>query len=130
MSDHLRTALADTSAENIHGIGLMLGECARAAQEDGQPEWLLFHTLRDDLDAPAVAYRRALVAATVTVDGEDPVCVDRVVAFMVGAAQRWDNPLKLSLARELGAAARLGRDEQAGFARRLGDIDGVPGDWT
>ncbi len=130
MSDQLRQARSAATASHILETVSTLSVTAQESADRGDPACLLLRALLDDLDAPAVTYRAELVAATVTVDGDDPGCVDRVCAGLVSVAQAKNDPLLLSLARELGAATRLGRDMQAGFRRELDNNgDTIPGEW-
>lgn len=121
MSTQLRTALAAASPDDLAKMRRVLTDAADLADLDGAPHALLYRSLLIDLDTPAVTYRSDLVGAAVT----EPLAADMVVRDLLSI----DAPLAYALARELGAAARAGRDEQEGFKRRLGDIDTIPGEW-
>ena len=130
MSYQLRQARSAATVSHMLETVSTLSVVAQEFAEKGDPACLLLNALLYDLDDPSETYRAALVAATVTADSDDPLCVDRVCAGLVSVAKDKNDPLLLSLARELGAAARLGRNEQQGFTSELGDIDTVPEDWT
>jgi len=122
MSPQLRDALDTASPEDIAKMRRVLTDAADLADLNDAPHALLYRALLTDLDSPAAAYRTALVAATVEADP----AANTVVADLLSI----EAPLAYALARELGAATRLGRDMQAGFRREL-DLDGdtIPGEW-
>ncbi len=91
---------------------------ADLAELASDPEGLLYRALLDDLDAPALTYRAALVAACTSADS----AVDAVVGDLLSIGA----PLPFALARELGAAARLSRDLRGGFTRQLDNLDTPP----
>jgi hypothetical protein len=122
MSSQLRSALAAATFEEVDTLRRILTEAAELADLATDPTAPLYRALLVDLDCPALTYRADLVGAAVTA----PEAADAVVRDLLSVGQ----PLTYALARELGAATRAGRDEQAGFARRLADTDTVPSEWT
>ena len=122
MSTQLRTALDTATPDDLAEIRRVLTDAADLAELDAAPHALIYRALLIDLDTPAVTYRADLVGAAVA----EPEAADVVVRDLLSI----DAPLAYALARELGAATRAGRDEQRGFAARLGDINTVPEEWT
>lgn len=111
MSTQLRQAIALAGPEGVDSTKTTLGLVAHDADDLGAGNAAkVYRALADDLGAPSVTYRPELVAVTREVDKRAPGLVDKIVADFVGTAQ--DDPsniLAFALARELGAAAALGR---------------------
>ena len=120
MSTQLRTALAAATDEDVDTLRRILADAADLADLDTAPHARVYRELLIDLDTPAITYRNDLVAVAVA----EPDAADAIVRDLLSVGK----PLPYALARELGAAARAGRDLQAGLVRRLGDT--VPEDWT
>lgn len=123
MSSQLRTALAAATAEDLAKMVRVLTDAADLADLNTAPHARLYRELLVDLDTPAVTYRADLVGAAVT----EPEAADAVVRDLLSI----EAPLAYALARELGAAARMGADVQVGFRAELDNgADTIPGDLT
>ena len=123
MSMQLRTALDTATPDDLAKMVQALRDAADLADLSDAPHALLYRSLLDDLDSPALTYRTDLVAAAVA----EPLATGVVVRDL----RSIEAPLAYALARELGAAARIGADMQAGFKRELdNDDDTIQGDWT
>jgi hypothetical protein len=125
MSTQLREAIATAGPETVEHVKAMLATIAGDAVDLGAPNAAsIYRALIDDLTTPAQTWRAELVATVLEADEADPNLVDAIVQDFVGAAH--DNPsnvLPFALARELGAAAVLGRRTAQSFTADLDNPD-------